>query len=216
MTEDDQDNVDSDVSPEEARRQAAEAAMRRFGLLPDAAVNGSSSSPSVTAVPLSGAKLPANEAVTNAIDYKGKGKAKAEESWDDPPTFMPFLSTPSLDPVFPRVPRETTPLSSAFGNLNGLSSPPWSAGSRRDGQAGAPALEERLQALRQVDDVIWGLVGELTMLKSRWEAVDESISSPMAMGQSQKPPDSDPPPAGAMNGTIPLERVDGGPVEKDT
>jgi E3 ubiquitin-protein ligase synoviolin len=31
------------------------------------------------------------------------------------------------------------------------------------------ALEERLKVLREVDEVVWGLVGDLSRLKSDWE-----------------------------------------------
>ena len=31
------------------------------------------------------------------------------------------------------------------------------------------ALDERLRVLREVDETIWGVIGELTALRSRWE-----------------------------------------------
>lgn len=81
-----------------------------------------------------------------AVTENGKGKEKAD-SFDDPPRYIPYLSTPQ--PIL-------TPRSR-----------PWTAD--RDVRAG---LGERLRVLRDVDEVVWSLVGTLTRLGSAWEAED--------------------------------------------
>jgi E3 ubiquitin-protein ligase synoviolin len=40
------------------------------------------------------------------------------------------------------------------------------------------ALEERLRLLREVDEVVWGLVGELSSLQSGWAREEGSETEP--------------------------------------
>ena len=75
---------------------------------------------------------------------KGKGKEQTE-SFDAKPRYIPYLS--SHAPFPPTRPWVST------------------ADTRRQ-------LGERLRVLRDVDEVIWGLIGDLTRLNSAWELED--------------------------------------------
>jgi len=97
---------------------------------------------------------------------KGKGRAapedleeeKKEPSFDDAPTHRAFLTPSSLSGLaFP---------TSAGGPATAAAPLP------RTPEAARAALEERLAALRGVDEVVWSLVGELSRLKSAWEVED--------------------------------------------
>ncbi len=84
------------------------------------------------------------EAPSEKAPPNGKGKEMAD-SFNEPPRYIPYLSTrqPSSGPR------------------------PWiGVGDTR------AALGERLRVLRDVDQVVWGLVVELTRLSSAWEAED--------------------------------------------
>ncbi|TXT10974.1 hypothetical protein VHUM_01725 [Vanrija humicola] len=85
---------------------------------------------------------------------KGKATADKDTSFDAAPTHRPFLTPVSLPPPHLAVPR--TP------------------------EAARRALDERLAALRDVDQVVWGLVGELSRLKSAWEVEDGAGTSESA------------------------------------
>ncbi|OCF32381.1 hypothetical protein I316_06051 [Kwoniella heveanensis BCC8398] len=139
----------------DARRLAAEAALRRFGI---------TSTPAGVSVSDSG-----------STDGKGKGKAKEQPSldipapapnpndvWEATPTHIPRLSniTPSFLPA-----ASTAPGSSS----SGLPRPADTTFDISAVDRTVQSLEERLRVLREVDETIWGLVGELTKLKSSWE-----------------------------------------------
>ena len=94
----------------------------------------------------SGADDPSDESVTLKEKGKEKEKEKAgEASFDEPPRYLPYLSTAAP------IPRQR----------------PWTAVNGTQA-----ALGERLRVLRDVDEAVWGLVGELTRLSSVWEAED--------------------------------------------
>lgn len=122
----------------DSRRQAADAALRRMGLLSRVVV--------ADVVKQSGADDPSDESVTLKEKGKEKEKEKAgEASFDEPPRYLPYLSTAAP------IPRQR----------------PWTAVNGTQA-----ALGERLRVLRDVDEAVWGLVGELTRLSSVWEAED--------------------------------------------
>ncbi len=127
----------------DARRQAADAALRRMGLQSGTVV--------ADVVEQSGTTQPRSEAeVTSLPNLTRKEKGKAD-TFDAPPQYVPYMSIPQ---PLPRT-RPWTPVG--------------------DTRA---ALGERLRVLRDVDEVVWGLVAELTRLGSAWESED------VAAGQS--------------------------------
>ena len=83
------------------------------------------------------------------VTPKGKGKEKTE-SFDAKPRHIPYLSSHSPFP----------PTRS------------WVAANDTKMELG-----ERLRVLRDVDEVVWGLVGELTRLSSAWE-VEDALGQP--------------------------------------
>jgi E3 ubiquitin-protein ligase synoviolin len=163
--EHDEDTIVADGS---ARRAAAEAAMRRFGIRSGAmtASRGNSESESSAftsatgpqAVEASMGNVPGIDEPASVRLRLDKGKQKAAPISDEPesfstrPTVYPWLSPVQLPPPHPRTAGTTEEV-------------------RREGIA-AGALDERLRMLRDVDGVLWGLVGELSRMKSQWEAED--------------------------------------------
>ena len=141
-------------APVDQRRIAAEAAMRRLGL----------------AVP--SAKDPVKTPSFASSDPKGKGKAieapnnQHLESLDDAPKYIPYLAS-ALPPPHPQIPAR--PWTDRNISINGLGR---DLADRLSEAGAARGLEDRLRVLRDVDEVIWGLMGELTQVKSRWEAED--------------------------------------------
>ena len=86
------------------------------------------------------------------LHTKGKGKEKENVGvLDGPPRYLPYLT-----------------------NQHNISQrsfrPPWV-------DAGDPraVLNERLRVLRDVDEIVWDLVGELTRLGSAWDVEDSDI-----------------------------------------
>ncbi|KAK8861245.1 hypothetical protein IAR55_002064 [Kwoniella newhampshirensis] len=138
----------------DARRQAAEAALRRMGLGVSAAgeVIGTPSGPSF---------------ITEA-GGKGKGNEKdtLADEWNAKPTHLPRLSTPV------RTARAHSDQSEVSTRIPGLGRGVLEMtpeGTRR-------GLDDRLKVLREVDETLWGLVGELMRLKSGWEEEDRAVS----------------------------------------
>ncbi|ORX36259.1 hypothetical protein BD324DRAFT_580854 [Kockovaella imperatae] len=181
-SEDEEEIGAIDTSPEDARRQAAEAAMRRLGLAPPSAESAMRRTRMAQARPLSS---PDSSYVLPTLDRKGKGRAEGpEETWDDAPKYTPYLSDP-MDTE--RMWTRSSRLSPALSNV--LSGEPGSAFPNESGP-GISAVEERLRTLRQVDNAIWGLVGELTRLKTKWDEEGSSGTAEVnGMGKSQHQPD---------------------------
>ena len=139
-------------SETDARRLAAEAALRRTGKEPEAAAPASSNND---------AGAPSNTST------KGKERATAER-FDDPPRVFPFLSNslPAPHPV-------TVPWTNPIRRGPSSGGRKWDPDHSTIGVDGLQsAVGERLKVLRDVDEVIWGLVGELTRLKSEWDTND--------------------------------------------
>ncbi|ORY27651.1 hypothetical protein BCR39DRAFT_537671 [Naematelia encephala] len=109
----------------DARRAAAEAALRRFG-----------SSPVTTSGTIS-------------TDSKGKAPEVVAETLETQPLHTPYLSS--------NIPTHGASPSASWKTVEN--------GSR-------DSIEDRLRVLRDVDEVLWGLVGDLTRAKSAWEAED--------------------------------------------
>lgn len=98
---------------------------------------------------------------------KGKGKEK-ERSWDEAPTQRAYLSEAGIGSP-----------GTTVSELSRLAQAP---GSRAEARA---ALEQRLSALRAVDRQVWGLVTELSRLKSAWDFEDAAgHSAPSASATS--------------------------------
>ncbi|WVF67065.1 hypothetical protein IAT40_001809 [Kwoniella sp. CBS 6097] len=128
------------VNENDARRLAAEAALRRFG-------------------------------VTSTSEGRSKGKEKEEPTLD---TTSAMTSTDEWNAPSTRVPRlnNVTPSFLSASSARSHRSLDRSADTTLDISAvecTVQSLEERLKVLREVDETIWGLVGELTKLKSSWE-----------------------------------------------
>lgn len=110
--------------------------------------------------------------------------AKEKESLEDKPRVTPYL-TSDLPPPHPQ--SNMSNLRSVTDGIGRLSKSEASSGGTSDGtnwhdQGTRRGLEERLKVLRDVDEVLWGLMGELVQVKSRWEAEDgqvrEDVGSP--------------------------------------
>jgi E3 ubiquitin-protein ligase synoviolin len=141
-----EENGEVEESGRGSRRLAAEAAMRRLGL------SGSGSG------------------VMTRSGSKGKEKEKEKEktpvsvpaitSGTSTPTAEDRTYVPYLAPIV-RIPHTTdrSPWSTRGSRLN-LRSDLDVDGEMREG------VEERLKTLKRVDDTIWGLVEELTRIKS--------------------------------------------------
>jgi E3 ubiquitin-protein ligase synoviolin len=82
---------------------------------------------------------------------KGKARAVDPDAFDAPATHRVLLTPHAL--------------------------PPPHTGVTRTPEAARAALDARLRALRDVDEVVWSLVGELSRLRSAWEAEDEGARS---------------------------------------
>lgn len=148
------------VEEGDARKAAAEAALRRMRLgnrapisssplIPTEAddqgleMRGRSPEPSIRLTP-----------TTTSLE-KGKGKAPADVNpLDEEPSAIPYLTLPGSD------------LLSLPASLGSRSSEITREGADR-------AIEERLRVLRDVDEVVWGLVGELTRVQSGWVGGEE-------------------------------------------
>lgn len=105
---------------------------------------------------------------------KGKGKEK-ERSWGDEPTQRAFIS--DAGPLSPGLGSGVTSPGLGGGpelGVSELSRLAQAPGSRAEARA---ALEQRLSALRAVDRQVWGLVTELSRLKSAWDFEDASGAS---------------------------------------
>ncbi|RSH94287.1 E3 ubiquitin-protein ligase hrd1 [Saitozyma podzolica] len=150
----------------EARRAAAEAAMRRMGLgvsplMPIASGGADSSTSPVLSDSV------ADEASAEGSG-KGKGKAKATGFGPEPgplegdlPKHVPYLTAP------------TSTLGTTAPRKSWTSMPTSREGART-------ALAERIRLLRNVDDSVWQLVSELSRVKSEWEAEDEELAEDVA------------------------------------
>lgn len=91
---------------------------------------------------------------------KGKGKEK-ERAWDEAPTQRAFLSDAAAG-------------LGAGASVSELSRLAQAPGTRAEARA---ALEQRLSALRAVDRQVWGLVTELSRLKSAWDFEDAGAAT---------------------------------------
>ncbi|RXK38218.1 hypothetical protein M231_04502 [Tremella mesenterica] len=151
----------------DARRVAAEAGMRRSGLVPPGELRTRPSSPlePSTISPHISATNPDSTippfAVNTASDNPSsdtaspKGKQRAiPDDWDAQPLHIPLLSPLSSQPLI----RPTTSWGRHPVNVR-------------------EALDDRLRLLRDVDEVVWGLIGELSRAKSAWEGEDQGVSS---------------------------------------
>lgn len=115
-----------------------------------------------------GASTSASKAVFDAEEgtagagpiAKGKGKAHPD-AFDAPATHPVYLSPHNL--------------------------PPPHTGAPRTADAARHALDQRLEALRDVDHVVWSLVGELSRLRSAWEVEDANVQ-PQSQAQAGRPP----------------------------
>ncbi|WWC87630.1 uncharacterized protein L201_002520 [Kwoniella dendrophila CBS 6074] len=136
----DDETEELNESEADVKRRVAEAAMKRFGINPIG--SGSTS-----------------KQVLESIVGKGKGKGKEREVSVEEPVVQNLDDWETLPTVRPRL----TSSSELF-----LSQPPLSTISTEDGTIAS--IDERLRVLREVDETIWGLVGELTKLKSSWQA----------------------------------------------
>lgn len=148
LEEDDDEHKfdDEDIPIREAVRLAA---LRRAGALASSSTSSSASS-------------------FAAVD-KGKGKAveptvepetASTVPFDAPPTHRAYLAPAS---PFPNISLASLASTAATRDPSLLPSTP---------EAVRAALNERLGVLREVDDVVWQLVGELSRLKSAWEVED--------------------------------------------
>jgi E3 ubiquitin-protein ligase synoviolin len=150
----------------EARRAAAEAAMRRMGLgvsplMPIVSGGADSSTSPVLSDSV------ADEASAEGSG-KGKGKAKATGLGPEPgplegdlPKHVPYLTAP------------TSTLGTTAPRKSWTSMPTSREGART-------ALADRIRLLRDVDDSVWQLVSELSRVKSEWEAEDGELAEDVA------------------------------------
>lgn len=110
-----------------------------------------------------------------SADRKGKGRATLDvdpDAFDAPATHRAYLTQESMPLPHPLVDQ----VSIAQANLGRLAQTPLDTTAPTSPEAARAALDARLRALRDVDNVVWGLVGELSRLKSAWEVEDgESI-----------------------------------------
>jgi hypothetical protein len=152
-SESETENDEKEVERSEgSRRLAAEAAMRRLGLMSGKTANGLS--------------------VSGAGAGKGKQKetelVKAAESIEPIPIQRqykkPYLGPITRSAPHPQIPR-TREWDVEDGNGNGDHTIPTTKKMRQ-------GVEERLMTLKRVDDTIWGLVEELTRIKSLMDVDD--------------------------------------------
>lgn len=186
--EDDNDGMSKDeedperLNLEDARKAAAEAALRRmtlrsgstpkttsFNLGPTEPESTTILSPVPEILPESPSIPPPQPSTT---DRKGKRKADPLDQIDERPRVTPYLTLPGSDLLsLPDLPTRlsSTRLAERF-----------KSGSSGEGGRRIPrtieetrgALEDRLRVLQEVDEVVWGLVGELSRVKSGWERED--------------------------------------------
>lgn len=106
-----------------------------------------------SSIPLTTPELPEEADTPPVANGKGKGKeiSPTVSSFDASPTHIPYLTSTSVLPHPHQHPAGA-----------------WTEEGTR------LALDERLKMLRDVDEVVWGLVGELTRMRSAWE-VEASV-----------------------------------------
>jgi hypothetical protein len=118
---------------------------------------------------------------------KGKGKERADTAtafaYTTTPAPAPATAPVSLHSGFDAPPTHRAYLTGpgSLGSLPGAfplnlpthrAVPTHPAGALRTPEAVRAALDERIAALRGVDEVVWSLVAELSRLKSAWEVED--------------------------------------------
>ncbi|WVQ83464.1 hypothetical protein IAT38_005605 [Cryptococcus sp. DSM 104549] len=165
--EEGEDGEGGEVQDEaEVRRQVAEAALRRMqGLgIRGATAAGAGSVPGPSG---------------SASNDKGKGKeiapaTEALDEWDAIPRSRAYLSSPNSHTS--HVPLSDTPAARSRPQPTAGSLEAWAKTAGRNVEqtpAGTrEALQERVRVLSEMDERIWGLVGDLMGLKSEWEAED--------------------------------------------
>jgi E3 ubiquitin-protein ligase synoviolin len=101
----------------------------------------------------------AQSATTDHQIGEGKGKSKAIDPSDGHQADQPETAryTPFLTPAHAPLANSNRPWLQASNNAQVDLDPEGS-------------LDERIRALRQVDEVVWGLISDLTRLKSKWES----------------------------------------------
>jgi len=168
-----------DTTEEEKRRTVADAAMRRLGLRNPIRSSLSPITRSMSAVGLKG-KEKAEEDIEQIHEpsLPASSTAKEKESLEDKPRVTPYL-TCDLPPPHPQSNmsnlRSVTDGISSRLSKSEASSGGASGGTNWHDQETRRGLEERLKVLRDVDEVLWGLMGELVQVKSRWEAEDGQV-----------------------------------------
>lgn len=96
------------------------------------------------------------------------------------PRVVPFL-TSNLPPPHPQT------AASTFDNLlDGVKKVSRQGETAWEGKDARRGLEDRLRVLRDVDEVLWGLMGELVKVKSRWEAEDGKVEQHETTGDSSE------------------------------
>lgn len=163
-----EDEVPEPVEPQDLRKMASEAALRRMTLR-----SRSSASPIIpliekTSSPLSRPHTPEPDVEEEEVipippspklEMKGKGKAKEEvDPMDEVPTVNAYLTQSGSDLLPSPTERSSGRRREIFGGCQ-----PTTFVETQD------ALESRLKVLREVDEVVWALVGELSRVKSGWE-----------------------------------------------
>lgn len=151
----------------DVRRQVADAALRRLG-----GMTGS------------------GESLPSVREDKGKGREQMQEEneldrWDAVPRVHAQLAPkqfhiPDHDHLSRSNKRPKLDSSAAYA-------PPfenWTQRIERTSDGTRRGLDERLKLLGQVDERIWGLVGELTRLRSEWEAEDGAVSRTSSRSRS--------------------------------
>jgi hypothetical protein len=161
--------------------------MRRLGLMGSLSTSqspppapGKSTDTTAADVSFSGSGASSSSAipaiVTPTLDVKGKGKAvdldvdepetSRPETLADPPRVMPYL-TSGLPGPHP----QSNGVEGAVRNFREIAA---GVGLRRDWYAhdASRGLDERMKVLRDFDEALWGLMADLTSVKSRWEVED--------------------------------------------
>lgn len=155
----------------DVRRQVAEAALRRLAGMGSAG---------------SGESLPSER------EDKGKGREQMQEEseldrWDAVPRVHAQLAPKqfhALDNDYLSVSNKRPRLNSSTAYTPPFEN--WTRGIERTSEGTRRGLDERLKLLGQVDERIWGLVGELTRLRSEWEAEDGAVSGTSSPSHSSQ------------------------------